>query len=118
MLIVFNAEKRKEHNRKYKKPDDKPSEIVTVFNHTRQLLLDEELFENYFLIFKQDTKVTIEIPMNTEAKDLNRKQSEQTSENNSLKKKKNFPKCTAAGSTAQGRRPATLSLEPADQDKT
>ena len=35
-----------------------------------------------------------------------------------LGKKKNFSKCTAAGSTAQGRRPATLPLEPADQDKT
>ena len=56
--IIFFAnciqcrEKRKEYNRKYKKPDDKPSEIVTVFNHTRQLLLNDELLENYFLIGK------------------------------------------------------------------
>ena len=62
-------EKRKEYNSKYKKPDDKPSEIVTVFNHTRQLLLNDERLENYFLIFsKQNKKVIIEIPMNNEVR--------------------------------------------------
>ena len=80
-------EKRKEYNRKYKKPDDKPSEIVTVFNHTRQLLLNDELLENHFIIFsKQDNKVIIEIPMNDEVKDINSKQPEQTSEDNSFAK--------------------------------
>ena len=43
--------------------------------------------ENYFMIFsKQGNKVMIEIPMNTEVKDLNSKQPEQTSENISLSK--------------------------------
>ena len=80
-------EKRKEYNRKYKKPDDEPSEIVTVFNHTRQLLLNDELLENYFLIFsKQDNKVIIEIPMNDEVKDMSSKQPVQTSETNSFSK--------------------------------
>ena len=83
-------ETRKEYNRKNKKPDDKPSEIVTVFNHTRQLLLNDELLEKYFLIFsKQDNQVIIEIPMNNDVKDvkdLNSKQSEQTSENSSFAK--------------------------------
>ena len=74
-------EKRKEYNSKCKKPDDKPSEIDIVFNHTRQLLLNDGLLENYFMIFsKQDNKVIIEIPMNTEVKDLKSKQQEQTSE--------------------------------------
>ena len=63
------------------------SEIVTVFNHTRQLLLNDELLENYFLIFsKQDNKVIIEIPMNNEVKDIGSKQPEQTSETNSFSK--------------------------------
>ena len=80
-------EKRKEYNRKYKKPDDKPSEIVTVFNHTRQLLLNDELLENYFMIFsKQDNKVISEIIMNDEVKDSNSKQPEQTSEDSSFAK--------------------------------
>ena len=80
-------EKRKEYNRKYKKPDDKPSEIVTVFNHPRQVFLNDELLENYFLIFsKQDNKVIIEIPMNNEVKDIGSKQPEQTSENKSFSK--------------------------------
>ena len=53
-------EKRKEYNRKYKKPDDKPSAVVAVFSHTRQLLLNDELLEKYFLLFnKQDGKVII-----------------------------------------------------------
>ena len=78
-------EKRKEYSRKYKKPNDKPSEIVAVFNHTRQLLLNDELLENYFVIFsKQDNKVILEIPMNDEVKDVNSKQPEQTSEDTSL----------------------------------
>ena len=64
-------EKRKEYSQKYKKQDDKPSEIDQVFNHTRQLLLNDELLENYFLIFsKQDNKVIIEIPMNNKVKDI------------------------------------------------
>ena len=68
-------EKRKEYNRKCKTPDDKPSEIVTVFYHTRQLLLNDEFLVNYFLIFsKQDNKVKIEIPMNDEVKDISSKQ--------------------------------------------
>ena len=68
-------EKRKVYNRKYKKPDDKPPENVTVFNHTRQFLINDELRENYFLIFsKQDNKV----------KDIGSKQPEQTSENSSF----------------------------------
>ena len=80
-------EKRKEYNGKYKKPDGKPSEIVTVFNHTRQLLLDDELLEKYFMIFnKQDNKVIIEVPMNDEVKDSNSKQPEQTSEDSSFAK--------------------------------
>ena len=80
-------EKRKEYNSKHKKIDDKPSEIDNVFNHTRQLLLNDGLLENYFMIFsKQDNKVIIEIPMNTEVKDLKSKQPEQTSENNSFSK--------------------------------
>ena len=58
-----------------------------MFNHTRQLLLNDGLPENYFMIFsKQDSKVIIEIPMNTEVKDLKSKQPEQTSENNSFSK--------------------------------
>ena len=80
-------EKRKEYSQKYKKQGDKPSEIDIVFNHTRQLLLNDGLLENYFMIFsKQGNKVMIEIPMNTEVKDLNSKQPEQTSENISLSK--------------------------------
>ena len=60
---------------------------VTVFNHTRQVLLNDELLENYFIIFsKQDNKVIIEIPMNDEVKDINSKQPEQTSEDNSFAK--------------------------------
>ena len=75
-------EKRKEYSRKYKKPDDKPSEIVIVFNHTRQLLLNDELLENYFLIFnKQDNKVIIEIPMKNEVKNIGSKQPEHTRAN-------------------------------------
>ena len=78
---------RKEYNRKYKKPDDKPSEIVTVFNHTRQFLLSDKLLENYFLIFsKQDNKIIIEIPMNDEVNDISSKQPAQTSDNNSFSK--------------------------------
>ena len=81
------GEKRKEYSQKYKKQDDKPSEIDHVFNHTRQLLLNDELLENYFLIFsKQDNKVIIEIHMNDEVKDINSKQPVQTSENNSFSK--------------------------------
>ena len=80
-------EKRKEYSQKYKKQDDKPSEIDHVFNHTRQLLLNDELLEHYFLIFsKQENKVIIEIPMNDEVKDINSKQPVQTSENNSFSK--------------------------------
>ena len=70
-------EKRKEYTRKYKKPDDKLSEIVSVFSHTRQLLLNDELLVNYFLIFsKQDNKIIVEIPMNNEVKDIGNKQPE------------------------------------------
>ena len=80
-------EKRKEYSQKYKKQDGKPSEIDHVFNHARQLLLNDELLENYFLIFsKQDNKVIIEIPMNDEVKDTNSKQPVQTSENSSFSK--------------------------------
>ena len=80
-------EKRREYNRKYKKPDDKPSDIVNLFNHTRQLLLNDELLQNSFLIFsKQDNQVIIEIPMNNEVKDIGSKQPEQSSENNSFSK--------------------------------
>ena len=80
-------EKRQEYTRKYKKPDDKLSEIVTAFNHTRQLLINDELLENYFLIFsKQDNKIIIEIPMNNEVEDIGNKQPEQTSENKSFSK--------------------------------
>ena len=58
-----------------------------MFNHTRQLLLNDELLEHYFLIFsKQENKVIIEIPMNDEVKDINSKQPVQTSENNSFSK--------------------------------
>ena len=68
-------EKKKEYNCKYKKPEDEPSEIVIVFNHTRQLLLHDELLKNYFLILsKQDNKVIVEIPMNKEVKDIGSKQ--------------------------------------------
>ena len=85
MQIVFSAERRREHSQKYKKQVDKPWEIDNVFSHTRQLLLNDELLENYFLIFsKQDNKVIIEIPMNSEVKDIGSKQPEQTSENSSF----------------------------------
>ena len=43
-------EKRREYGQKYKKQDDKPSEIDNVFNHTQKLLLNDELLENHFLI--------------------------------------------------------------------
>ena len=72
---------RREYNHRYKKPDDKLSEIVTVLNHTRQLRLNDGFLENHFMMFSQkDNKVIIEIPMNHEVKDLNSKQPEQTSE--------------------------------------
>ena len=87
LQTVFNAERRGKYSQKFKKQDDKPSEIDHVFNHARQLLLNDELLENYFLIFsKQDNKVIIEIPMNDEVKDINSKQPVQTSENNSFSK--------------------------------
>ena len=58
-----------------------------MFNHTRQLLLNDKIIENYFVIFsKQDNKVIVEIPMNDEVKDINSKQPEQTSEDNSFAK--------------------------------
>ena len=57
-------EKRREYSQKYKMQDDKPSEIHNVLNHARQLLLNDELLENYFLIFsQQDHKVIIERTM-------------------------------------------------------
>ena len=49
-----------------------------MFNHTRQLLLEDEFLENYFVIFgKQDSN---------EVKDISSKQPERTSENDSLAK--------------------------------
>ena len=47
LQIVFNSERRgKSRIVNTKGPDDKMSEIVTVFNHTPQLLLNDELLEN------------------------------------------------------------------------
>ena len=78
-------EKGREYGQKYKKQDDKPSEIDNVFNHTGKLLLNDELLENYFLIFsKQDDKVILEILMNHDVTDLNIKKSEQDSKINSF----------------------------------
>ena len=68
-----------------KKQDDNQSEIVTVFIRTRQLLPNDGFLKNCFIIFnKQDNKVITEIPMNDELKDINSKQPEQTSGDNSL----------------------------------
>ena len=56
-----------------------------MFIRTRQLLPNDEFLKNDFMIFnKQDNKVITEVPMNDELKDINSKQPEQTSGDNSF----------------------------------
>ena len=80
-------EERNEYINKCKVRYDKPSEIVTVFKHARHLLLNDEFLEKYSLICSiSDNKVTVELLMNSEVRDISGKQPEQTSENKSFAK--------------------------------
>ena len=61
--------------------DDKQSEIIIMFDHTRQLLLSDEFLENVFMIFsKHDHEVLFGMHMNNEVRDSSSKQPDQTTE--------------------------------------